>query len=191
MTRIPRGAQHFKWRRQRQENARRWPTLNLVALMDVFTILVFFFLVHSTDSTPQTHSDLLVLPESIADQVPRDTPVVTITRDSILLAGELIITIDEAMEAGSGGIEALHTALQAQLAAVAEEELKIAEEDAEIAEEGTEIAEDDTGIVARELTIMGDKTIPFAVLNRVMLTCTLAGYDSISLSVLQRPGGTP
>jgi biopolymer transport protein TolR len=181
MTRIPRGAQHFQWRRQRQENARRWPTLNLVALMDVFTILVFFFLVHSTDSTPQTHSDLLSLPESIADQVPRDTPVVSITRDSILLAGELIITIDEAMEAGSGGIEALHTALQAQLAAIAEED----EEDTEAA-----IAEEDTGSVARELTIMGDKTIPFAVLNRVMLTCTLAGYDSISLSVLQRPIGT-
>jgi len=184
MTRIPRGAQNFKWRRQRQENARRWPSLNLVALMDVFTILVFFFLVHSTDSTQQTHSALLELPESIAEELPRDTPVVTITRDDILLAGELVVAIEEAMEATSGEIEALHTALQAQLAAVVEEELKITEED-------TEIAEEDTGIVVRELTIMGDKTIPFAVLNRVMHTCMLAGYDSISLSVLQRPGGTP
>ena len=67
MTRLPRGAAQFKWRRQRQQKARRWPTLNLVALMDVFTILVFFFLVHSTDSTPQAYSELVNLPESVAD----------------------------------------------------------------------------------------------------------------------------
>lgn len=165
MTRIPRGTQHFKWRRQRQENARRWPTLNLIALMDVFTILVFFFLVHSTDGAPQAHSELLNLPESVADQQPRDTLVVTITRDSILLAGEPIVTVDDAMGATGEGIEALLAALQTQLAAITEAE-------------------------ARELTIMGDKTIPFEVLNRVMRTCTLAGYGNISLSVLQRPIGT-
>jgi hypothetical protein len=36
---------------------------------------------------------------------------------------------------------------------------------------------------------MGDKSIPFVVLNRVMQTCKQAGYGNISLSVLQRPSG--
>jgi biopolymer transport protein TolR len=169
MTRIARGAQRFKWRRQRQENARRRPTLNLVALMDVFTILVFFFLVHSTDGTPQTHSELINIPESVADQQPRDTPVITITRDSILLEGEPIIAIDDAMQTAGGGIKALQVALQTQLAPVENES--------------------ETVGAARELTITGDKSIPFAVLNRVMHTCTLAGYGNISLSVLQRSTG--
>ena len=102
MTRLPRGAARFKWRRQRQQNATRRPTLNLIALMDVFTILVFFFLVHSADGTPEVHSALVKLPESIADQQPRNTPVVTITSENILLEGEPVIAVDAAMRASNG-----------------------------------------------------------------------------------------
>lgn len=165
MTRIPRGAVQFKWRRQRQEKARRWPTLNLVALMDVFTILVFFFLVHSADSAPEVHSKLVRLPESVADLQPRDTPVVMITRNTILLQGEPVVTLDTVMQASRGEISALRAALQAQL------------------------APDARTAAGREVTIMGDKSIPFVVLNRVMQTCTRAGYGNISLSVLQRSSG--
>ena len=165
MTRIPRGATQFKWRRQRQEKARRWPTLNLVALMDVFTILVFFFLVHSVGGTPEAYSDLVKLPESVADQQPRDAPVVMITRDNILLQGEPVVTVNAVMHATRGEIRALHTALQAQL------------------------APDTPAVAGREVTIMGDKSIPFELLNRVMQTCTRAGYGNISLSVLQRSPG--
>jgi biopolymer transport protein TolR len=173
MTRIPRGAAQLKWRRRRQENSRRWPTLNLVALMDVFTILVFFFLVHSTDSAPEAHSELVKLPESIADQQPRDTPVVIITRDNILLEGEPVITVEAAMQLSRGDIKALRTALQTQRAPAAAEG----------------VAEGVTESKARELTIMGDRSIPFELLNRVMHTCTRAGYGNISLSVLQRSNG--
>jgi biopolymer transport protein ExbD len=181
MTRIPRGAARFKWRRQRQENARRWPTLNLVALMDVFTILVFFFLVHSTDSTPPAYSELVNLPESVADQLPRDTPVVTITRDNILLQGEPVVAVDAAMRGSRSRIIALHTALQAQLAPETAE--RVAEGVTESMVEGLAESSD------RELTIMGDKSIPFELLNRVMHTCTQAGYGNISLSVLHRSTG--
>jgi biopolymer transport protein ExbD len=178
MTRIPRGAARFKWRRQRQENARRWPTLNLVALMDVFTILVFFFLVHSTDSTPQAYSELVNLPESVADHLPRDTPILTITPDNILLQGEPVVAVDAAMRASRGRIKALYTALQTQLAPDAAE--GVAEGVTGSVVEGLVESSD------RELTIMGDRSIPFELLNRVMHTCTQAGYGNISLSVLQR-----
>ncbi len=107
MTRIPRGAARFKWRRQRQEKSRRWPTLNLVALMDVFTILVFFFLVHSADGAPEDHNTLVRLPESVADRQPRDTPVVMITRDHILVQGEPVVAVDMAMRASRGEIKVL------------------------------------------------------------------------------------
>jgi len=185
MTRIPRGAARFKWRRQRQENARRWPTLNLVALMDVFTILVFFFLVHSTDSAPQEYGELVNLPESVADQLPRDTPVLMITPDNILLQGEQVVAVDAVMQTSGGRIKALYTALQVQLASDAAE--GVAES---VAEGITESAV--AGLVEssdRELTIMGDRSIPFELLNRVMHTCTQAGFGNISLSVLQRSTG--
>jgi len=164
MTRIPRGATQFKWRRRRQEKARRWPSLNLVALMDVFTILVFFFLVHSTNSATDASNALVRLPESVADLQPRDTPVVTITRDAILVQGEPVVSVATAMHASRGRINALLAVLQAQPGQAAA-----------------------AGEAEREVTIMGDKSIPFELLNRVMLTCKQAGFGSISLSVLQRP----
>jgi len=166
MTRIPRGAVQFKWRRRRQEKARRWPTLNLVALMDVFTILVLFFLVHFGDGASQGQSELVKLPESIASQQPRNTPVVTITRDSILLQGEPVVSVETAVRASSPGIQALDDALR------------------------TRLAPDETQAQERELTVMGDRSIPFEILNRVMHTCTRAGYGRISLSVQQRSTST-
>jgi biopolymer transport protein TolR len=156
MTRIPRGAAQFKWRRQRQEKARRWPTLNLVALMDVFTILVFFFLVHSADGGTEAANQLVVLPESTAQQEPRETLVVMITPDTILLQGETVVAIDM-LAPSADSIKSLHEALQAQF----------------------------TG-GNREVTIMGDRSVPFDVLNKVMQTCKLAGFDAISLAVVQR-----
>jgi biopolymer transport protein ExbD len=166
VTRIPRGAVQLQWRRQRQEKARRWPTLNLVALMDVFTILVFFFLVHSVNGGPEADRGLVKLPESVADEPPRETPVVTITAADILLGGEPIVAVGAAMGGGHGEIEPLTRALQAQ--------------------PGGDVAVADS---EREITISGDRSIPFALLNRVMLTCKRAGYGGISLSVLQRASG--
>lgn len=165
MTRMPRGAAQLKWRRQRQEKSRRWPTLNLVALMDAFTILVFFFLANSTGDTPQAYDGFVKLPESVADQPPRDTPILTITRDHILLQGEAVATIDATLQESPGVVKALHIALQAQLAPDAGKDEQ------------------------HELTIMGDRSTPFEVLNRVMHICTQAGYSDIALSVLQRPTG--
>jgi len=172
MTRIPRGARLFKWRRQRQERARRWPTLNLVALMDVFTILVFFFLAHSSDAESVSSADLVRLPESAADQRPRKTLVVMITKDNILLQGERITAVSAALRSSAGEIDDLRTALREQVG-------------------GESQVPDGSAGTGREVTIMGDKTIPFNLLNKVMVTCTRAGFPRISLSVMQksfRPG---
>ena len=162
MTRIPRGAVRLKWRRQRQDKSRRRPILNLVALMDVFTILVFFFLAHSTDGGPEAHGELVNLPESIAEKPPRAMPIITVTGERILLMGEPVVAIDPANPAWDESMEKLLTALEAQL------------------------DRDDAGSGSPELTIMGDRSIPFHLLNRVMQTCNRAGYVDISLTVLQR-----
>jgi hypothetical protein len=38
---------------------------------------------------------------------------------------------------------------------------------------------------AREITIMGDREIPFKVLKKIMATCTKTSYSRISLAVSQ------
>jgi biopolymer transport protein ExbD len=152
---------------QHQARARRWPVLNLVPLMDVFTILVFFFLVHSTDVAMTADHSSIELPESVADRKPRETLIVTITRDSILLQGEPVVELD-AVPAGTGrGLGVLRTHLVEH-----RDRQRILPQ-----------AEDPAG---REIMIMGDKSIPFALLRQVMLTCEDAGFGRISLSVIQR-----
>lgn len=199
MTRIARGAAQLKWRRHRQEATRRRPVLNLVPLMDVFTILVFFFLVHSADSGSQALSELVRLPESLADEPPRDTPVITITADKIMLEGTFIVTVDSYMRTPGSDIDELHRALQTQdlsepatdnVETVAEDGLQQAADGAQKAISQSAVPESEgTHSASREITIMGDRTIPYALLRKVMRTCTDAGYGDISLSVLQRSTG--
>jgi biopolymer transport protein ExbD len=165
MTRIPRGARTLKWRRRRQEKFRRWPSLNLVALMDVFTILVFFYLVHAADVEIPANSHLVRLPDSTADQQPRDTLVIMITRDDIRVQGEPVTVHGKVQDAAGNEITELRTVL-----------------------EHYNPPEDSRR--GREVTILGDKSIPFTLLKKVMVTCTRAGYDHISLAVLQRSQGT-
>ena len=152
---------------QRQARARRWPVLNLVPLMDVFTILVFFLLVHSTDVALTADRSIIELPESVADRKPRETLVVTITRDAILVQGKPVVAVNAALEGAKPDLGALRSALEKQAGR-------------------RRLAPRENDTPAREVMIVGDKSIPFALLRQVMRTCAQAGYEDISLSVIQR-----
>jgi biopolymer transport protein TolR len=41
-------------------------------------------------------------------------------------------------------------------------------------------------ISKREVTIMGDKNLPYSVLKRIMLTCSDAEYGKVSFAVVER-----
>lgn len=164
MTRIPRGARTLKWRRQRQEKSRRWPMLNLIVLTDLFTNLVFFYLVHATDVGITATNQLVRLPESTADRQPRETIVVMITSEDIRVQGEPVIVLGKVEEVAGSEIAELRTAL------------------------GHQISPEDRS-KGGEVTILGDKSIPFVLLKKVLVTCTRAGYSQISLAVLQRSIG--
>ncbi len=142
-------------------------TLNLVSLMDIFTILVFFLLVNSSESETLERNQAVEMPESIAEQKPRETVVVLVTPDSVYVQGEAVATIDEIEGLKGNTIGPLKDALESQV-----ERLIFKAET------------DDPG--SREVTIMGDKSIPYSVLKKVMNTCTQASYGHISLAVLQK-----
>ena len=68
--------------------------INLVSLMDIFTILVFFLLVNSSDGELLPTHKSVHLPESIAEEKPRETLVVMITGSDILIHGTVIASTD-------------------------------------------------------------------------------------------------
>ena len=142
-------------------------TLNLVSLMDIFTILVFFLLVNSSEVQTLPNAKDLVLPESIAEERARETVVVLISDQDLLVQGQVVGSVPQIMASDELIIPELKAALQAQTDRVLRQDAK----------------ED---IVNREVTIMGDKEIPYSLLKKVMATCTEADYGRLSLAVLQK-----
>ena len=143
------------------------PGFNLVSLMDIFTILVFFLLVNTGEGEVLPSTKNVELPESIAEQKPRQNVVVMVTEHDILVQGARVASIDELKTASALQIEPLIAALQQQ-------------------NQRRVLLDPQGKKVAPEVTIMGSKDIPYQLLKKVMASCTEAGYGKISLAVLQK-----
>jgi biopolymer transport protein TolR len=142
-------------------------TLNLVSLMDIFTILVFFLLVNSSDVEVLPNDDDIQLPESIAEEKAKETVVIIVGDEDIIVQGSPVAKVSEVMARSGNDIPELRQALLSQNDRVLRRE-----------------AQDD--IAGREVTIMGDRDIPYRLLKKVMATCTQSEYGQISLAVLQK-----
>ena len=152
---------------RRHERGKKGVALNLVALMDIFTILVFFLLVNSSDVETLPNAKDIQLPQSIAEEKANETVVILISEEDILVQGSPVAKVADVMKLKGNDIPQLRQALLSQNDRV----LRRA-------------AQDD--IADREITIMGDKDIPYRLLKKVMATCTTADYGRISLAVLQK-----
>ena len=153
-------------RMERHHKMHRGAPLNLVSLMDIFTILVFFLLVNSSNTPELPRQRDLSLPKSIARQTPGDALILLITPTAFVLQGRQIATVSE--------VEAQPDAPTIEPLAEALRELR-----------GDRAAEDTAPI-----TIMGDANIAFGLLNRVLATCQAEQYTRIAFAAEQRAGDT-
>ena len=142
-------------------------SLNLVSLMDIFTILVFFLLVNSSDVEVLPNAKDIQLPESIAEEKARETVVILIGEVDIIVQGTPIVKVADVMRRRGNDIPELRQALLSQNDRVLRKEAQ-------------------RDIAGREVTIMGDRDIPYRLLRKVMATCMEAEYGQISLAVLQK-----
>jgi biopolymer transport protein ExbD len=143
--------------------------VNLTSLMDVFTILVFFLLVNSgTPDTLETPKQIS-LPESNLETRPRETVVIFVSPEEIVVQGETVATVSDVLASSTQDIEGI------------KERLEVVRQ---------QIIGPNTQVVAgsQEITILADRNVPFTVIERVMGTCTRQGYEHISLAVLQKEG---
>ena len=140
----------------------------LIPFIDMMTILVVFLLVHTADVDILPNTKNIVMPQSISELKPRATVVVMITRYAVLVNGRTVVPI--ATLNAMPDSETIIQPLKAELASQADRVLRNA-------------ARDDQA--AREITIMGDKDLPFRILKKVMATCTEASYGKVSLAVVE------
>jgi len=131
--------------------------LNLVSLMDIFTILVFFLLVSSSPAPNLPSSRAIHLPEAATTELPGIAPVIMITPDSILLQGRKVMAIPETLDE-QGGLLPLYEALSVLRGKAANGE-------------------------RQNITIMGDAKVPYELLKRVFTRCSQAHFTKIALVV--------
>jgi biopolymer transport protein ExbD len=149
-------------------NKRKVTGLNLTSLMDVFTILVFFLLFHASSSEVMEAPKQIKLPDSVVETKPRETVVIMVSPEVVLVQGEAVVSTTELLE---NKIETV----------------------SEITERLKQLERNIIGIStkaiveSKEVTILADKTIPFRALKKIMSTCTGSGYGRISLAVIQKP----
>jgi biopolymer transport protein ExbD len=150
-------------------NKRVLPKLPLTSLMDVFTILVFFLMVNQSSVEVLQQPRQITLPESVVEEKPRETVVILVGKDEVLVQGVPVARIADIEAAGNIEIEPIG----ARLAELSESVIGLSTQ---------AVAE------SQEVTVLADKSIPFSVLKKILATCTARGYTRVSLAVVQKSG---
>jgi biopolymer transport protein ExbD len=145
--------------------------LNITSIIDIFTILIVFLLKSfSTQGELFTLSPDLNLPDAYyANMIKKQTTAVAVTNDYILVDGEKIEDLRQQ------DIEDEPTLVLPKLLAKLEF-LK-----------STMIktyGKDPGFVFLGRVTILGDKKIPFSILERVIYTCGQAEFNRINLAVI-------
>jgi len=153
-------------RMRRSERGKGGAGLSLVSLMDVFTILVFFLLVNSGSSDVMEPPKNIQLPDSIVEAKPRETVIVMVTPEEILVQGEPVVKTLDVINSKSAIIEPIKQRLILQRKKIIGISTKAVSQ-------------------SQEVTVLAQRTVPFHLMKKVMASCTSAGYEKISLAVIQ------
>lgn len=145
--------------------------LNLVSLMDIFTILVFFLIVNQSEVRVLQNTKEINLPVSIAEEMPAENVLITVLPLSIMIQERVIwqqkkVITEVSDELNSGLIKAIKTELS-------------------YLSTKRPILTDNETKNGRAVTIIGDASVPYQVLKQIMAACADSDYRNMSLAVKQ------
>jgi biopolymer transport protein ExbD len=134
--------------------------------MDIFTILVFFLLVNSSSTQQLPSSKSVELPQSTSEKIPEETLLIMVNNNDLLVQGRKIAEINQVLATDQNIIDDLKTELEFQL----QQKLNL----------------DGEAVDGGEVTIMGDRQIPYKLLKRILYTLSESNYKNISLAVMKK-----
>ena len=130
-----------------KRNKRGVAKLNLTPLMDVFTVLVFFLMINSASVETLQQPKQITLPESVVEAKPRETVVIFVGREQVLVQGVPVALVADIQATGNLEIEPVSVRLAELKASV-------------IGLSTQSIAE------SQEVTVLADKAVPFSVFKK-------------------------
>jgi biopolymer transport protein ExbD len=140
--------------------------MNLVSLIDVFTILIFFLLSSASGVELLASPKAVKLPDSTAEKAPVQNIVVAISESDILVDNRPVMSVADAMAAQGDMLPNLKN----ELDILAGRQVILADKEKQ----------------SRSLTIMGDKDIPYKLLRKVMYTSARANFSDLSFAVRRK-----
>lgn len=153
-------------RAERKDRNKTGLDMNLVSLIDIFTILIFFLMSSAAGVEILTPGKAVSLPQSSADKTPRETLVITVSGPDILVEGRRVATVNEAMQADGDLIAGLKEELDLQ--------------------SKRQTLRPENKAQGKTITIMGDKDIPYSLLRKVMVTAARADFSDVSFAVTRK-----
>lgn len=157
-------------RMERHHKARKRPGVNLISLMDIFTILVFFLLVNSSNVQQLPSSKDIRLPTSVASESPRETLVIFVTREKILVQGREVASIAQEIDTDSSLITGLVDELNFQSSR-------------------SRVIQAEQQQAGKPITVMGDEEISYKLLRKILASCQEANYTRIAFATMQQAAG--
>jgi biopolymer transport protein ExbD len=153
-------------RAERRSRNQTMVDMNLVSLIDVFTILIFFLLSNSGGVEVLPSPKAVQLPESVSEKSPRENLIVVVSGSEILVDGRKVANVADVL------------AMEGDLIAPLKAELDL--------QANRQVIRKENEAQSKQLTIMGDKDIPYRLLRKIMVTSARANYSDVSFAVRQR-----
>jgi len=150
---------------QRAKTRQAGTRLNLVSLMDIFTILVFFLMLNTGEVEVLQPDEKIALPKSFAQLRPDDSPVIKVSSEAIYFREQTVVSVAD-IKRNAEMIQPLYQTLSSY-------------------QQGKTQAKSSskTKPRAESIAIMGDAGVNYALLKKVLYTCAQAGFRDVSLAV--------
>jgi len=164
-------------KRKEREIAGEIHELNITAMMDMMTIILVFLLkTYAASAIVLSQSEDVKPPISSTRAVPRDTVAVTITPKDILVGDRVVVQLENgqipAAILDGRLVKPLHAALRREV-----DKLKLI------------ASRNPAAPFSHELSVIGDKSIPYDLLLTVLYTAGQAELENYRFVVLQKGEG--
>ena len=146
------------------KQSKRQVSINVVSLIDIFAILVFYLLVNAlvVEVIPEYRN--LKLPDSISKDKAKRTVAVAISDHSILVDDQVVMSVGEALLVNERTLQSLAQVLSSRQK---DDEKPLVDGEPEIL----------------DVNIVADYKTPYELLKKVLATCVDAKYGKVSLAV--------
>ncbi|MBK7665831.1 MAG: biopolymer transporter ExbD [Sterolibacteriaceae bacterium] len=142
--------------------------MNLVSLIDIFTILIFFLLSSATGVEILPSYKAVALPTSTTENTPLETIIITVSASEILVDGRKVANVADVL--AQPGVDLIEP-LKAEL---------------ELLQASRQVVRKENEAQSKTVTIMADKAIPYQLLRKVMATAARANFSDVSFAVIRK-----